>query len=240
MTFEYILALFVLCLLYASCIFLMKHMHNIKLFSSIFIALVYVTYVCSCIYIYKTDTDPARWNFLNTLPIANISPFMFSIMPILLILPKRIKEYVYLLISLLTVGMLFSTVFGCVGNAIRGYKFHFHFILDYLSHFALSAFGIYLVRTKQVKLTYKNSIISSSIIFSIAAVMLVLNTIFDTAFFGLSLNGKHNIYNIVLVNSSYLSALIYFSGLAFVLYLGFVLCKMINKDRFGIKAGVEN
>jgi hypothetical protein len=160
---------------------------------------------------------------------------MFSIMPMVLILPKKIKEYIYLLVSMMAVGMFFATVFGCVGNAVICYKFHFHFMLDYLSHFALSAFGIYLIRTKQVRLTAKTSIISGSIIFSVATVMLVLNTIFDTAFFGLSLNGKHNIYNIVLVNDSYLSALIYFSGLVFVLYLGFVLCKILNKDRFRIK-----
>ena len=235
MNFEYILALVVLCLLYAACIFFMKRMHNTKLFNLIFIAFIYITYVCSCVYIYKTDTDPTRWNFLNTLPVANVSPFMFSIMPILLILPKKVKEHVYLLISMLAGGMFFSTVFNCVGNAIRCYKFHFHFMLDYLSHFALSAFGIYLVRTKQVKVTSKNGIISGSIILGVATVMLVLNIFFDTAFFGLSLNGKHNIYNMVLVNNSYLSALIYFSGLILVLYLGFVLCNMINKDRFRIK-----
>jgi hypothetical protein len=132
--------------------------------------------------------------------------------------------------------MFFATVFGCIGNAARCYKFHIHFMLDYFSHFALSAFGIYLVRTKQVKLNVKSSIISGSIIFSVATIMLVLNIIFDTAFFGLSLNGKHNIYNMVLVNNSYLSALIYYSGLALVLSLGFVLCKTLNKDRFQISS----
>lgn len=235
MSFEYILALLVLCLLFAVGIFLMNRMHNTKLFNLIFIALVYIPYVCSCVYIYKTDTDPTRWNFLNTLPVANISPFMFSIMPILLILPKKIRERVYLLISMMTVGMFFATVFGCVGNAIRCYKFHFHFTLDYFAHFALSAFGIYLVRSKQVKLNIKNCIISGSFIFGVATIMLVLNIIFDTAFFGLSLNGKHNIYNMVLVNNSYLSALIYYLGLTFVLYLGFVVCRILNKDRFKVK-----
>lgn len=236
MNFEYLLALLALCLTFAVGVLLMNRMRNTKLFNLIFITLVYIPYVCSCIYIYKTDSDPSRWNFLNTLPVANISPFMFSILPILLILPKKIREHVYLLISMMAVGMFFATVFGCIGNAARCYKFHFHFMLDYLSHFALSAFGIYLVRTKQVKLNVKNSIISGSIIFSVATIMLILNIIFDTAFFGLSLNGKHNIYNMVLVNNSYLSALIYYSGLALVLSLGFVLCKTLNKDRFQISS----
>ena len=230
MNFEYILTLAVLCFLFAVGIYLMKYIRNTKLANLIFIALVYIPYVCMCVYVYKTDTDVNRWNFLNTLPVANVSPFMFSLMPVLLILPEKIKKHLYLLVSMLAVGMFLSTVFGCVGNALRNYKFHFHFVLDYFSHFALSAFGIYLVRTKQVNLTAKNGIISGSIIFSVATVMLVLNAFLDTAFFGLSLNGKHNIYNMVLVNNSYLSALIYFSGLAFVLYLGFVLCGIINSN----------
>ena len=140
---------------------------------------------------------------------------------------------------MLAVGMFLSTVFGCVGNAMRNYKFHFHFTLDYLSHFALSAFGIYLIRTKQVKFNVKNCIISSSIIFCVATIMLGLNIILDTAFFGLSLNGKHNIYNIVLVDNSYLSALIYYLGLAFVLCSGFVLCRILSKNNFQIKTQIS-
>ena len=167
MNFGYILTLLIFCLLFGVGIYLMKYIRNFKLFNLIFLALVYIPYVSMCVFVYFTDTDLNRWNFLNTLPVANVSPFMFSLMPILLILPKRIKEYVYLLISMLTMGMLLSTVFGCVGNALRNYKFHFHFTLDYLSHFALAAFGIFLIRSKQVKFNSKNCIISGSTIFSI-------------------------------------------------------------------------
>ena len=136
---------------------------------------------------------------------------------------------------MLCVGMFLSTVFGCVHNALRGYKFHFHFTLDYLSHFALSAFGIYLIRTGQAKVNIKNSSISASVIFGVATTMLALNAIFDTAFFGLSLTGKHNIYNIVLVSNSYLSAVIYYFGLAIVLCMGFALCKLLSQNRFQIE-----
>ena len=236
MNFEYILTLVVFCFLFVVSIYLMKYIHNIQLFNLIFIALIYIPYVCLCIIVYKTDTDLNRWNFLNTLPFANVSPFMFSITPILLILPKKIREYVYLLISMLTVGMFFSAVFGCVGNAIRNYNFHFHFTLDYLSHFAMSAFGVFLVKSKQVKINSKNCIISGSIILGVATIMLILNVIFDKAFFGLSLNGKHNIYNIVLVDNSYLSALIYYVGLIFVLLLGTVVCKLFNNSNKGLSS----
>ena len=50
--------------------------------------------------------------------------------------------------------------------------------------------------------------------------------------FTLSINGKHNIYNMVLVNNSYLSALIYYLGLGVVLLLGYIVCRFVNKEKY--------
>ena len=108
------------------------------------------------------------------------------------------------------------------------YKFHLHFVLDYTNHIILSLWGIYLIKSKQITLNRKDSNISSLILISIATIMLILNIIFDTAFFGLSLNGNHNIYNVVLVKNSYLSALIYYLGMLFVLSLGYIFQKLLN------------
>jgi hypothetical protein len=238
MNYDYIIAMILLCVIYASGIFAMKYIRNFKLFNYLFMAMVYIPYLWVCHTVYKS-VGFYDWNFQNVLPVANVSPFMFSMMPILLILPKKAREYVYLLISLLTVGMFLSSILGCIYNASINYRFHFHFLLDYISHFVLSFFGIYLIRTKQTKLTVKNALISSSIIFGAATVMLILNLIFDKAFFGLSLRGKHNIYNNVLVDNSYLSALLYYVGLAGVLALGFAVCALFNKQRFAIKKNNE-
>lgn len=170
------------------------------------------------------------WNYQNTLPVANVSPFMFSIVLIIQLLPEKIRKHFYLLISLLSVGMFLSTAFTCIFNAIRNYRFVPHFMLDCVAHYLLSLWGIYVVRTKQVELKRKNLLISSSIIVGVAFLMLILNLIFDTSFFGLSLNGKHNIYNVVLVESSILSAALYFIGLSFVLFAGAMLSKIVNKS----------
>ena len=60
--------------------------------------------------------------------------------------------------------------------------------------------------------------------------MLIMNLIFDTSFFGLSLNGKHNIYNVVLVDSSFVSALLYYLGLLMIIILGYIY-SMMFKDK---------
>lgn len=224
----YIVAMLILCLAYGVCLALMKHMQNTRRWNLVFMALVYLQYLWLVLYVYQ-DVGVADWNFQNTLPMANVSPFMFSLMPLLLILPKKIKGQLHTLIALLTVGMLLSSVLGCISNAVIHYKFHPHFLLDYGAHFVLSAFGVYLVKSGQVKLTWKNCLSGGAWLYGVAMCMLVLNVMLDKSFFGLSLNGRHNIYNRMLVQNSYLSALIYFVGLGVVMVLGVAFCKMLNR-----------
>ena len=224
----YIIGYIILLILYVSTIYLMKYMKNKTITNLIFMAVVFVPYVMLCITVYR-DVGWNDWNFQTQLPMSNVSPFMFASMLVILFLPKNIKKHCYLLISLLSVGMFLSTTFNSFYFASIGYKFHIHFMFDYVAHFALSLFGVYLVRSRQVELDVKSCIISSLIIVGVATVMLILNLCFDTAYFGLSLTGKHNIYNIVLVNNSYLSALIYYFGLCLVLFMGYIYSKIFYK-----------
>ena len=224
----YIIALIICFVLYAIAVKYIACFKQTKIVNFLFCATVFALYFSLSATVYS-DVGFNDWNFKNTLPVANVSPFMFSIMPLVIIAPKKIRGYLFALISLLSFGMLVSPALGCIYNASINYKFHFHFLLDYVAHFLLSLFGIYLVRTKQVILTKRTALIGGSIIVSVAFVMLVLNLIFDTSFFGLSLRGKHNIYNSVLVENSYLSCALYFAGLIFVLIMGFVMCNLLSK-----------
>ena len=238
MNFEYLIALALLCLFYVISIYLMKYIRHFQLANIVFGFVVFIFYVCHSTIIYK-NVGFSDWNFQNTLPVANASPFMFSLMPIIMILPKKVKKHFHLLISLLLVAMFLASVLGCINNASINYKFHFHFILDYIAHIILSLYGIFLIRSKQVELTTKNCLISSSIILGTATVMLILNLIFDTSFFGLSLRGKHNIYNNILTDNSYVSALLYYLGAMLMLFLGFLACKFFAKNRFTITKKAE-
>ena len=224
----YLIYVLFLTALYVTVFCLMKYMKNTKIFNAIFVVLVFALYLAISITVYL-DVGFYDWNYQNTLPVANVSPFMFVAVPIASVLPKTIKKRVYLLVSLLSVGMFFSPVYNCIYNASINYKFYWHFTYDYLAHILLSLFGIYLIKSKQVELKIKDCLISGLIIIGVATTMLILNLIFDTAFFGLSLNGKHNIYNVVLVKNSYISALIYYSALCVVLSLGYFYCRVISK-----------
>jgi hypothetical protein len=169
------------------------------------------------------------WNFTNALPLANVSPFMFTFTFLNLFLPKIIKKYVYTLISLLSVGMLIAGLLVCVSYIAREYTFHLGIVTDAFAHVLLALYGIYLVKTEQTFINKKNIIISGLIIICVALIMLILNLIFDKSFFGLSLYGKHNIYGMILTKNSYFSVIIYFIGLTIVLLCGYLFPKLIIK-----------
>ena len=215
-----------LCSLYGASLFAMKYMKNERLWNGAFVFFTCLFYGYLVAYFYF-DVGVKDWNFLNTLPTANVSPFMFFFSPFILFSPKKIRKYLFTLISLLSVGMALSTIVGCLGNCVANYKIHFHFIADCIAHILLSLWGIYLIKTKQTSISKKNCLVASAVIFGVALTMMGLNLLFDTAFFGLSLRGKHNIYNKVLVESAYLSAFLYFLGLGIVLLLGFALQKLL-------------
>lgn len=224
----YVLTMVLLIVLYVAAFLNMRHLRNTALWNAVFTILIFGFYLCVVTRAYLADGF-YDWNFRNTLPTANVSPFMFTLVVVMHLLPKKIKKYFYLLISLLSVGMIISPMLGCIYNASINYKFHLHFVADFLAHVLISLWGVYLVKTGQVELSKRSCIISSLIIIGSAIGMLILNLIFDTSFFGLSLNGKHNIYNNVLTDNSYLSAALYFIGLCAVLGMGYLYSRIIAK-----------
>ena len=226
MSFLYLVAAVILLILFYVGFILMKHFDNKTMINIILCAIIFTCYIVNLCIIYS-KVGWADWNFQNALPYSNISPFMFFTCPLFFIVPKKVRKYVGSLYAILVVGMVLSPVLTSIRYFSTSVKFHASFMLDYVSHLAFALWGVYLVQSKQIELNKKDSLIGGSIIVSVALIMLIINAIFDKAFFGLSLRGKHNIYNVVLVNNSFASALIYFSGLIAVLFAGYFFEKLL-------------
>ena len=224
----YIVVLIGLLAFYIAGLFSLQFFKNIKVANLLFALLTFVFYIPVVIVAY-TKNGFNDWNFLNTLPTANVSPFMFTICLIICFLPTKIKKPFLTLISLLSLGMILSPIISIIGYISRSYAFHFEFVFDFIAHFVLSLWGIYLVKTKQTFTNLKGLLASGSIIVGVALVMVILNIIFDQSFFGLSLNGKHNIYGVRVVENSCLSAFIYFIGLILIEFLGFFYSGLLSK-----------
>lgn len=223
----YSITLILLIVFYILGIYLTKYIKCKHIFTILFPFAVWLAYI-SCVVSMGIKAGITDWNFTNTLPTANVSPFMYCLTAFIWAFPKKCRKYLYGLIALLSLGMLCAGALNCIFNVMRNYKFHWEIGLDTFIHGAISWFGVYLVKTKQVDLDVKTSLISGSIIVGVACVMLLTNLLLHTSFFGLSLYGNHNIYNVVVCKNGYLSAGIYFIGLSAVLCVGRVFQKLLN------------
>lgn len=225
----YYIALALLAAVYISIIFLMDKFKKKELTNFIFIAITFMCYMSLVIKVFF-DVGFHDWNFQNTLPTANVSPFMFFTLPLYYVLPKKISKYYLLLVSLLSLGMLVSVILACIHRIAINYRFVPHFLLDYVAHLTLSLWGIYLVKSKQIQFEKNDCLFGGSVIIGVSLFMLIINAICNTAFFGLTFNDDYNIYNMVLVNNPYLSALIYFVGLSVTLLSWYFFKKISIKS----------
>ncbi len=224
----YIISLIALLAAYIALIFVMPKFRHVKVVNAVLLAIPLACYLFSLIHIYRS-VGFSDWNFQNALPFANVSPFMFGSLAVYPFLPRKAKQYWALLIALLSVGMFFSAVLGCVSRAAIHYKFHFSFLLDYIAHMSLSLFGVYQVRANQTTLAKKDCLWSGAAIVFVAVLMFLINAVFGTAFFGLATNETYSIYNMVLVPYWWLSDLLYFVGLTGVLFLSYFYLLMFAK-----------
>lgn len=222
----YLVSFIFLLILYILGIVVIKNINKNKTIDILIPIIVFILYLVCVLYMYN-KVGLNDWNFLNVLPTANVSPFMFFGVVVIFFIPDCIKKYVNTLISFLSLGMFCAGMINLIFNAIRDYNFYLNFVLDSLIHMLFSLYGIYLFKTRQVCVEKYKQVISGLIIIVVAVIMLILNLIFKTSFFGLSLYGDHNIYNVVLCKSSVLSAIVYFSGLMLVLIFGFIYQKLL-------------
>ena len=228
---KYLIVFAVLLAIYIVGVLLAKYLAKYKnVVNILFVIAIFASYFYVVRYMYY-DVGPEDWNFKNTLPTANVSPFMFCLTPIILVMPKAIRKYLMILVVLLSLGMVVAGLGGALGFVARNYKFHWHITMDCFAHILLSLWGVYLLKSGQVELTPKKAIRAGAIIVSVALVMLVLNLIYHKAFFGLSLYGEHNIYNIRFFENGVVSAIAYFLGLCFVLCAGYFYQKVLNLKR---------
>ena len=227
---HYIFTALALFALYVAGVYALKYCNNQKVMNVVFPLMIFIPYLYGVIAMYL-DVGVKDWNFQNTLPTANVSPFTYCLALLTLVLPKKAKEYVFTLIALLSLGVLCAGMLTCIFNAMRDYAFHWTITLDSFAHVVLSLFGVYLIKSCQASLDIKKCLYSGGIIVGAAVLMLILNVIFHTAFFGLSLHGKHNIYNVVVCNNGYLSAFLYFTGLGVVLVTGYIYQRLLNREK---------
>ena len=223
----YLASILVSIVLFAVGLVFMKYLVKYRTISDIdFPAVIFVLYFIEIVLL-LVGVDVKDWSYLTLLPFGNIGPLVFFAIPFLFFLPKKVRRYGFTIIALLSPAMLVYGIMHGIMLVVAGTKVFAAYVLDIFCHALCALYGIYLVRTEQVDFDVKKSLISGAVVFAVAILMLVLNAIFHTSFFGLSVYGDHNIYNVFVLDSAVLSVFLYFIIVGAALVVGYFFQKYL-------------
>lgn len=206
-------------------IYFLKDKLNTKITNFTFILLIFGFFAILNIHFYYTS------GLKNFMTFDNISPLTFTLLPLVYVMKKEVKESFLAMIAFLSVGMFlamlispnYNYLFSFKQNATPAYAY------DSLSHLFCSLFGIYLIISGQVKVNLKNLLKSMAFIYTIISFAVILNFIFHKDYFGMDPYNGASIYMFDFFSNFYVTLIAYYLGIALVLILGFQLGYLMNK-----------
>ncbi|MBN3490114.1 hypothetical protein JV173_01165 [Acholeplasma equirhinis] len=174
------------------------------------------------------------------IPFGNYSPFTFTIITILIFLPSKFQKPVNYFLALMSFPMFGATCVNSINYVIHaGEYLYTSMSFDQIGHTLVSLYGYYLIISKEVKFTKIKTLFTFIFIMSVPLVMATLNFIYDTSYFGLNLNGRHNIYNRVVTDNSYINLGIYWFGLLGLITVSYLIILFIQSKVYK-KEGLIN
>ncbi len=189
---------------------------NIKIGNGVFICLDVVFY-----FLWNVGMYQSRWfdDIYDTLK--NISPMMFTVIPLTCLMNDKVKNYAYSAIAYLWLGMLVALFLSPQSHyANVDTSANLVYTGEALCHMLASLFGVYLVMTKQVKLSFANW--CRALVFLYAAISwgVLKNFVFHLDHFGMDPYGKYSIYFIDIFGNFYATLVGYIFGVLLVVTLG--------------------
>ena len=161
-------------------------------------------------------------------PLSKMSPFIFATVFFINFAPKTIKKYYYTILSTLILAMAGVGIFAALVDGLMNDMDYFviWMYFDSFSHISIALLGLWLVISNQI--TYERKMLLKCLmtLYSFLMILVIINIIFRTNFFGLSVYGEHNIYGIV-IDPWILSFAVYFAGLTGIVAADWFLCKAI-------------
>lgn len=217
----YFLSLFFLCFY--------REKLNIKFFNGLFIVVDMILY-----FLWNLAYAENGWLKDGFMTLENISPFVFTIIPLTVFMNKKTKEYAYSAIAFLHLGLFLATLISPEYEVIFGNRTEatFAFAAEAMCHVLAALFGLYLLLTKQVKADFEHW--GKAIIFLLGWISfgIFLNITLDTRCFGLNPN-NYSIYMLDIFGTFKATVMAYYFGVILVLTIGmqsgYGLCKMVDK-----------
>ena len=171
----------------------------------------------------------------------NISPLMFTLIPLTYFMKGKVKDYCFSAIAFLSVGMLVAMYASPEYEYVNTFRREadFFYTSEALCHMLCSLFGAYLVLSNQVKATLSSWIKSIVFLYSIITFGVFLNFVFHKGFFGMDPYGDYSIYMIDIFGSFEATLVAYYLGVLLVLTIGMQVNGMLDKLTIKINHRLE-
>jgi hypothetical protein len=224
-----LLMLGILTLIYFMALFLISVYRfniNAKICDAVFIVADLVFFFCWTYGGYLEGWLKDGWLTLD-----NISPFIFTIIPLLVFVKDKYKQFAYCAIAFLNVGMFFALLISPEHAYIFNFDTEASFIYtaEAACHLLASLYGIYLVLTGRVTVSFKSWLKSIAFMFSVITLGVILNFIFHKSFFGMDPYGHASIYMFDFFDSFFATLTAYYFSVLVVLTVGMQSAYLVEK-----------
>ena len=180
------------------------------------------------------------WNYANYqvgwledgfMTLENISPFIFTIMPLTYFMNDKTKSFCMPAIAFLHLGMFLAMIISPGHSYLFTFreKANLLYAGETACHLIASLFGIYLIITKQVKADFKNWIKSVVFMYSVIGFGVFLNYCFHMRCFFMDPYGNYSIYMLDIFGTFEATLIAYLLGVLCVLTIGMQSGALFNK-----------
>ena len=203
------------CSLLLICLY--KEHINVKIGNLIFVIVDVLFFFC-----WNYAGYQSGWLDEGYMTLGNISPFIFTIIPLTYIMKDTVKEFAFAAIAFLWFGMFIAMYVSPEYAYLVGFNHEANFLYssEAACHMLASLFGIYLIITGQVRIEIKNIVKSIVFMYSVIGFGVFLNFMFHKSHFGMDPYGDYSIYMIDIFGSFEATLLAYLLGVFLVLLLG--------------------
>ena len=190
---------------------------NVKVFNIVFIVLDVIFY-----FIWNVGMYERGWLEDGFETLANISPFTFTLIPFTLLMKDKVKEYAFAAIAFLWVGMFLALFISPEYTYVFSFNTEASVVYtgEALCHMLASLFGVYLILTEQVKLSFSSWLKSLTFMYCVIFFGVFLNYFFHKNNFGMDPYGNYSIYMIDIFGTFEATLIAYLLGVLVVLTVG--------------------
>ena len=199
---------------------------NLRVFNALFLIVDVIFY-----FVWNVGMHEQGWLDDGFETLANISPMIFTVIPLTCFMNEKTKQYAYSAIAFLWVGMFLALFISPEQAYLSSFRTEASMVYtgEALCHMWASLFGIYLILTRQVKLNFQSWLRSLAFMYSVIAFGVFLNFFFQKSHFGMNPYGDYSIYFLDIFGSFEATLLAYLLGVLTVLTIGMEVGYLFEK-----------